>query len=139
MAELDVTKKPLPRPSVESAPFWEGLGEGEIRLQRCDDCSRVQFYPRSGCRHCGSTSLTWEALSGDGEVYTYTVVHRAPFEAFKPDVPYVIAVVELAEGPRLVTNVVGCPVDEVSIGMRVRPVFDAAGDGVTILRFTPAA
>jgi uncharacterized OB-fold protein len=138
MAELDVTKKPLPRPGVESAPYWEGLNEGEIRLQRCDACSRVQFYPRSGCRYCGSTSLTWEAMSGHADVYTYTVVHRAPFEAFKEDVPYVIAVVELAEGPRLVTNVVGCPVDDVHIGMRVRPVFDRAGDDVTILRFTPA-
>src|SRR3954470_6523876 len=85
MALLDVTRKPLPTPRPETQPFWDGLRAGEIRLQRCDTCDRVQFYPRPHCRYCGATELTWETLSGRATVYTYTVIHRAPFEAFAAD------------------------------------------------------
>ena len=82
MGELDVTRKPVPSPKPEAMPFWDGLREGQIRLQRCDECRRVQFYPRPHCRYCGSLALTWEALSGEASVYSYTVIHRAPFAAF---------------------------------------------------------
>jgi uncharacterized OB-fold protein len=138
MAELDVTKKPLPTPRAESLPFWEGLRENELRLQRCDACSRVQFYPRPHCRYCGSTSLTWETLSGRGTVYTFTVIHRAPFEAFAQDVPYVLVVVELEEGPRLITNLVVDDPGAVAIDMPVEAVFDPVTDDITLLRFRPA-
>ena len=104
MAELDVTRKPVPSPKPEAMPFWDGLREGEIRLQRCDECRRVQFYPRPHCRYCGSLALTWEALSGEASVYSYTVIHRAPFAAFADDVPYALAVVELAGGPAATTT-----------------------------------
>ena len=138
MAELDVTKKPLPKPRPETQPFWDGLREGVIRLQRCDSCARVQFYPRPACRYCGATSLTWEQLSGDATVYSFTVIHRAPFGAFAADVPYVLAVVELAEGPRHVTNVVSVAPDDVHIGLRLAPVFDPITNDITLLRFSPA-
>lgn len=138
MAELDVTRKPVPSPKPEAMPFWDGLREGEIRLQRCDECRRVQFYPRPHCRYCGSLALTWEALSGEASVYSYTVIHRAPFAAFADDVPYALAVVELAEGPRLLTNIVTDDPGSVAIGMALAPVFDPLSDDVTLLRFRPA-
>lgn len=138
MAEIDVTRKPLPTPRPESAPFWAGLLEEEIRLQRCDSCARVQFYPRPACRYCGATELTWETVSGRAEVYTYTIIHRAPFEAFADDVPYVLAVAQLEEGPRLVTTIVGVDPDEVRIGMALTPVYDRVSDDIALLRFTPA-
>jgi uncharacterized OB-fold protein len=138
MAELDVTKKPLPTPRPDNMPFWDGLRAGEIRLQRCDACSRVQFYPRPHCRYCGSTELTWETLSGRASVYSYTIIHRAPFEAFADDVPYALAVVQLEEGPRLISNVVTDDLDAIAIGMPLAPVFDPVSDDVTLLRFRPA-
>jgi uncharacterized OB-fold protein len=137
MAEIDVTRKPLPTSRPESAEFWQGLLDGEIRLQRCDVCRRVQFYPRPACRYCGATELTWETLSGSAELYTYTVIHRAPFEAFAGDVPYVLAVAELAEGPRLLTTIVDVDPEDVRIGMPLSPVFDRVSDGVALLRFRP--
>ncbi len=138
MAELDVTKRPLPTPRPETQPFWTGLREEEIRLQRCDACGRVQFYPRPHCRYCGGTKLTWETLSGKATLYTYTVIHRAPFEAFAADVPYVFAVAQLEEGPRLVTTIVTDDHDAVEIGMPLAPVFDHVDDEITLLRFRPA-
>jgi uncharacterized protein len=139
MAEIDVTRKPLPTPRPESAPFWAGLLEEEIRLQRCEHCHRVQFYPRPGCRYCGATTLTWETLSGKAVLYTYTVIHRAPFEAFAGDVPYIFAVAQLEEGPRLITTIVDADPDAVEIGMALTPVYDRVSDDIALLRFRPAS
>ena len=137
MAQLDVTKKPLPTPRPETKPFWDGLQGSEVRLQRCDSCSRVQFYPRPHCRYCGATELTWETLSGRATLYSYTVIHRAPFEAFAADVPYVFAVAQLEEGPLLVTTIVTDDFDALEVDMPLEPVFDHVNDDVTLLRFRP--
>ncbi|WP_084152312.1 Zn-ribbon domain-containing OB-fold protein [Nocardioides halotolerans] len=138
MADLDVNVKPLPTPSKDSAPYWEGLQEHRLLMQRCSSCHELQFYPRSGCRSCGSTELAWEEMAGTGHVYTYTVIHRAPFAAFANDVPYVYAVVELDEGPRLVSTVETDELDSVDVDMPVRAVYDDVNDDVTLLRFEPA-
>jgi uncharacterized OB-fold protein len=138
MAELDVTRKPLPTPKPEALPFWDGLREGVIRLQRCDACARVQYYPRPHCRYCGGTELTWEQLSGEATVYSYTVIHRAPFEAFANDVPYALAVVRLKEGPLVLSTIVTDDLDAVSMEMPLLPVFDPVTDEITLLRFRPA-
>ena len=137
MPEIDVRTKPLPTPDEVSRPYWDGLRRGEVVLQRCDSCGKVQFYPRPACRYCGSLELTWETLSGEGSVYTYTVVHRAPFEAFAADVPYVLAVVELDEGPLLLSTIEGIEPEAVEVGMRVVALFDAVSPEVTLLRFQP--
>jgi uncharacterized OB-fold protein len=136
--KVDVTRRPLPRPTPVSAPFWDGLRQREIRLQRCDDCRRVQFYPRPACRFCGALELTWETLSGGAELYSYTVVHRAPFEAFADAVPYALAIVALDEGPRLVSTVETSDLDALRIGMRLKPLYDDVSDELTLLRFEPA-
>lgn len=138
MANLDVTVKPLPTPTPESAPYWDGLRDGRLLMQRCTRCARLQFYPRSICRHCGATDLDWEEMAGTGTIYSYTVIHRAPFAAFKGDVPYAYAVVELDEGPRVVSTIETDDLDALAIGMRVTAVFDAVTDEITLLRFRPS-
>jgi uncharacterized protein len=134
---LDVTRKPRPAPTTVSQPYWAGLREHRLLMQRCADCRRLQFYPRSGCRHCGGTDLSWEQMSGSGRIYSYTVIHRAPFEAFAADVPYVYAVIQLAEGPRVVATIETDDHDGLTVDMPVMAIFDDGDDGITLLRFRP--
>jgi uncharacterized OB-fold protein len=131
-------RKPLPIPSAVSAPFWDGLREGVLRVQRCEKCAEYVFYPRSLCPHCLSESLEWATASGRGKLYSFTVVRRAMHPAFQEDVPYVYAIVELDEGPRVTSNVVNCPVDELRVDMPLRAVYDSVTPEVTLLKFEPA-
>lgn len=126
----------IPEFTVESRPFWDGLAEGYLRLQRCADCDAVVWYPRGLCPQCGSVSLLWFTASGRGAVYSFTVVRRTagPYAAVTP---YVVAYVELAEGPRVLTNVVDCGPEMMHIDQPVECVFDAGDDGRALLRFRP--
>ena len=130
-------RKPLPTPSPLTQPFWDGLDEGVVRVQRCADCREYQFYPRPHCVACLSERLDWVLLSGRGKVYSFTVVRRAMNPAFAADVPYAYAIVELDEGPRLMTNVVGCAVEDVEVDMPVRAVYDRVTSEITLLKFEP--
>jgi uncharacterized protein len=114
--------RPLPVPDALTEPYWKSVQERRLDLPRCADCAKFHFYPRATCPHCGSAQLEWQTVSGKGEVYSYTVVHRAPSPAFAAEVPYVVAVVALQEGPHLMTNVSGPP-DSVRIGMPVTVAF----------------
>ncbi len=134
----DQPRKPLPKPSTLSQPFWDGLAEGVLRLQKCAACASYVFYPRPYCPRCLSEALTWTPVSGHGHVYTYTVVRRAMHPAFQPDVPYVFAIVELEEGPRLTTNVVGCAPEDVRVEMPVKALYDKTAAGIALLKFEPA-
>lgn len=120
------------------APFWEALRSHRMVLQRCDGCGRYRFIPGEICPHCHSRAATWTPVSGRGSVYTYTVVHRAPTPAYQAHAPYVLAQVELEEGPRVSGTVVGVPPDQVSVGMPVQVVFDDVEPDLTLYRFTPA-
>jgi hypothetical protein len=131
-------RKPLPRPSPLTRPFWDGLAEGVLRVQRCATCRAHVFYPRAHCPACLSPDLTWVEASGRGRVYSFTIVRRAMNPAFAQDVPYVYAIVELDEGPRLMTNVVGCPPDAVRVDMPVKAVYDKVTPEHTLLKFEPA-
>jgi uncharacterized protein len=115
--------KPVPVPNAETRPFWEACARGELLYQRCVSCGRAQFYPRAHCAHCHSGGLEWRRSLGVGAVYSHTTVHRAPTPAFKPMVPYVIALVDLDEGFRMMMNVLDCEPSKVAIGTRVRVVF----------------
>ena len=130
--------KPLPEPSVISAPFWDGLRVGELRLQRCAECKRFILYPRSVCPHCLSDRLEWTAATGRGRLYSYTIVRRAMNPAFAAEVPYVFAIVELEEGPRVTTNIVNCVSDEVRVDMPVRATYDNVTPEIALLKFEPA-
>lgn len=111
--------RPLPHPSAVTEPFWAGCRRHELLAQRCRSCELVQFYPRDTCTGCGSTELGWHRLSGAGSVYTFTVARRPTHRKLADRVPYVIAVIELDEGPRLTSTVVDTPPGELEIGQRV--------------------
>ena len=128
---------PTPPVNLETRPYWEAAARGVLRLPRCDRCGLVIFYPRSRCPQCRSQDTTWIDLSGRGTVYSYTVTRRIGGR-WREHTPLVVAYVELAEGPRMLTNLVDCDPEAVAIGMPVAVVFDPAGDGVAIPRFTPA-
>jgi uncharacterized OB-fold protein len=130
--------KPRPVPTPVSQPFWDALRDERVVLQRCDDCGTWVYYPRARCSHCLSDRLTWTPVDGAGTVYTFTVAEQATAPAFADDVPQLLAVVELAEGVRLSTTLVGVEPAEVAIGMPVVPAFDHGDDGITLLRFRPA-
>jgi uncharacterized protein len=130
----------LPSPAPERTPetneFWNATVAGRLLLSRCDECGAVIWYPRSLCPICGSVSISWIEASGRGTVYSFTVVHRGP-GAYRDVVPFVVAYVELAEGPRILTNIVGCEPEMVHIGQHVRVVFSDTGDGSALYRFEP--
>ena len=117
--------KALPIESPESAPFWQGCRESRLLLQRCEACGRHQFYPRVLCTACGGARLGWAEASGRGRIKSYTVIRRAVSAAYEPEVPYVVALIELAEGPTLMSNVVDAAPEAVRIGAPVRVRFDA--------------
>jgi uncharacterized protein len=132
-----VIERPMPTPDAATQPYWNAAHEGRLVMPRCFDCGRRHFYPRTLCPHCGSANMEWADCGGRGIVYSFTVVHRAPSPAFAAAVPYVVAVVELEEGPRLMTNIVGCTADAVHIGMKVRAAFRRLSDSVTLPVFEP--
>jgi uncharacterized OB-fold protein len=113
----------LPQSDPESAPYWEGIQQGELRIQRCRICQRHVFYPRSLCPHCHSDQLTWVRATGRGTIYSYTVVHRA-FGPFAAEAPFIIAIVELEEGVRLMSRLINSPRERVCIGSAVQVSFE---------------
>jgi uncharacterized OB-fold protein len=120
-----------------SQPFWDALRAEHVELQRCDDCGRWVHYPRSRCPSCLSDRLTWTTVDGLGTVYTFTVAEQATAPPFADEVPQLLAIVELTEGVRMSTTLVGVDPAAITVGMPVVPVFDHGDDGMTLLRFRP--
>lgn len=120
----------MPEVTPDTKPFWEGANRGELSMQQCRSCGRYQFYPREHCIHCGTRELDWTVLSGRGIIYSYTVTMRAANDAF--EAPYVVAIVELDEGPRMLTNVVDCKISEVGVGASVRAEFVPMKNGTSL-------
>lgn len=133
----DVTK-PIPSPTDATQPFWQGCSSGVLRLRRCSHCDRFRGPSRIVCE-CGQPDFVWADASGRGNVFSYTVLHRAPDPAFRADLPYVVAVVALEEGPHLLGNLIECAPDSVSIGMRVRAVFETVAADIGVAKFAPLA
>ena len=134
--------KPLPRRTPTSAPFWDGLDADRVRIQRCDACGAWVHYPRTRCPECLADRLEWHDVSGHGTVLTFTVARQPTARPFADEVPQLLAVVELDEGVRMTTTLVGVDPGAITVGMPVVPVFDhVSGDGseerVTLLRFRP--
>lgn len=129
--------RPLPEPSPTTAPFWESCKTGKLLLQQCRACTHVQFYPRSLCTACMSDRLEWRAADGAGTVYSHSTVHRALVPGFEDDVPYVVAMIELDEGVRLVSQIIDCEPKKIFIGLRVSVVFEEAREGVILPKFRP--
>jgi hypothetical protein len=115
-------------PDAETRPFWEGIAEGELRVQRCSACGKAVFYPRAICPHCFADELTWFRAAGTGTIYSYTVAHRA-FGEFAAQAPFTVALVDLDEGVRMLTRIVDAEPGEVRIGARVRLEITSLGGG----------
>lgn len=128
-------QRPLPRPSEATEGYWRAASEGRLVVQGCKACGHLQFYPRNLCLQCQSDALDWTAVSGFGRIYTFTVNHRAPNAFFKARLPYVVAVVELDEGPRLMANILDAAPEAVAIGARVKVRFENASDEITLPQF----
>jgi uncharacterized protein len=126
---------PAPEVSAELREFWDATGDGRLLLRRCTACGEAIWYPRPICPFCHSTETTWEQASGYGRVYTFSIVRRGM--GVYADAPYVLAYVELAEGPRMMTNIVDCDVESVEIGQPVELVFHRTSDGNALPRFRP--
>ncbi len=128
----------LPAPDDETQPFWDAAREGQLLIKRCADCGRAHFYPRPFCPFCWSSAVSWEAASGQAALYTWSVVHHNDLPPFSERIPYVAAVVDLAEGPRMMTNVVDCDPDRLEVGMRLQVAYREVADDVTVPVFSPA-
>ena len=133
----EAPQKMAPRPSPETQPFWDGCAAGELKMQRCRGCDELYFPPRPACPRCLSDDVVWETLSGKGTLHTYLINHRAA-PGFEP--PYAIAVVQLAEGPRMMSNIVGVEQtpEALSLDMELEITFEERGD-VMLPLFTPAS
>jgi uncharacterized OB-fold protein len=137
MTSPTAVPKPRPQPTPVSQPFWDALREERVALQRCDDCGRWVYYPRSRCPSCLSARLSWTDVDGFGTVYTFTVAEQATAPPFADEVPQLLAIVELAEGVRVSTTLVDVDAGAITVGMPVAPVFDHGDDGITLLRYKP--
>ncbi len=127
--------RPLPQPTPESQEYWDGLKRHELRIQRCRDCTQYYFYPRPFCPHCHSENVEWRTVSGRGKLHTYVIAHRG-HPAFES--PYVIAMVELDEGAKMMTNIVGVedPTPEkLPVDAAVQIVYQDVNDTITLPAF----
>jgi uncharacterized OB-fold protein len=129
-------ERPLPAPDRVSAPFWAAADEGRLLYQECPACDHRQFYPRAVCTACGADP-EWAEASGRGVVHTYTVVRQYGAPPFRDELPYVVAMIELEEGVRMLGNVTDCDVDAVEIGMPVQAYAIAVAEGVAVPFWRP--
>jgi uncharacterized OB-fold protein len=131
--------KAVPVPTPDTQPFWDGCAAGELRIQRCLDCGKPYFYPRPVCPACGSARVEWFTASGQATLYSYVINHR-PAPGFEDEAPYAIAVVQLAEGPRMMTNLTGVPntPEDLVLDMPLQVTFAPRGD-VMLPLFAPAS
>ena len=129
--------KPLPQPTEASAPFWQALKAEQVRIQQCDACAHWIFFPRLHCPQCAARRLSWRDIAGEGTLVTYTVTRVPTLPEFSDEMPQLLAVVQLDQGPHLNTTIVGVPPEGLKVGQRVRPVFDHRPGSATLLRYTP--
>lgn len=136
----DTAERTLPAPApainVETKPFWDATTQERLLLPRCDDCDVVIWYPRAFCPECSSFAISWFEATGRGTIYSYTVNRRG--QGDYRDLVYVLAYVELAEGPRVLTNIVDCDPERLAVGQPVQVVFHPTDSGAALPRFRPA-
>jgi len=131
--------KPVPVEDPDSAPFWAGCREQKLLVQHCLECRTPRYPARPYCHQCQSTHYEWRASSGRGSVYSWIVVHHpVPKEIYAGDVPYVVALIDLEEGVRMASNIIGCDPDAISGGMPVEVQFEQVTTAVTLPQFRPS-
>lgn len=131
--------KPIPVPQPESEYYWKMAKDEELWLRHCNSCEKIYFYPRDICPGCYSRDTNWVRSTGKGILHTFSIVYRAPHPAFKDDVPYVVALVELEGGARIPTNLIEVEVtpEKIKVGMPVEVVFDRLTEDITLPKFRP--
>ena len=129
--------KPLPRGEDFNGEFYQFCKQHELRFQRCRDCGAWRHMPRESCQACGSFNWAWERAAGKGQVFSWTVIHRALHPGFAAELPYAAVVVELEEGVRIVSHVLDLPVDQLRVGLPVEVVFDDVTPEITLPKFRP--
>jgi len=134
---MDGARFDLPTPDPSTQPWWDAAAEGRLLIKRCADCGAAHFYPRPFCPLCWSPAVDWEEVSGRGRLYTWSVVRTNDLPPFDRRVPYVAAIVDLEEGPRMMTNIVDCQVEALQIGMAVEVIFRADAGGPALPYFRP--
>ena len=137
-AAKPVPPKPTPRPAPESIPYWEAAKQHRLEIPHCRACGGWWFPPSRSCPHCMSADVEFKQASGRGKVFSFVMYDRVYHPSFAEEVPYVVALVELDEGPRMISNIVGIPPEDVRCDMPVRVVFDDVAEGVTVPKFKPA-
>ncbi len=131
-------RKPLPQPDALTQPFWDATKRHELVTQRCTTCNNRFMYARELCPRCFSMELEWSPCSGRARVYSFVITRQPAHPAFNEDVPYIHAMVQLEEGPRLITIITDCAIDAVKIDMPVVAAFDDVTDEITLVKFRPA-
>lgn len=134
---IEQPAKPVPAPDAASQPFFDGARQGRLMMQRCEDCGNARFIARARCDVCRSPRHSWVAASGRATIVSYAVMHQRYHPAFFDELPYPLAVVELEEGPRFITSLVGVEGKPLKAGMAVKAVFEEVGEGVVLPKFTP--
>ncbi|MEO6322780.1 MAG: Zn-ribbon domain-containing OB-fold protein [Polaromonas sp.] len=134
---MNTPPRPLPVPTQATQPFWDAAAHGKLIFQRCGECKKMQSTPRLFCTHCMAEDLQWESSTGMGSIYTFTVNHRAANAHMADKVPYVVAVVQLDEGVRMMANIVDVEPQSVRIGDRVRVRFLPLDDAISLPQFEP--
>jgi uncharacterized OB-fold protein len=132
-------EKPLPIIDEDNAPYWEYCHKHELRMQKCKSCGHIRFPVSVVCPKCNSLESEWTQLSGRGRVFSYVVYQVAYHPSYKDDIPYIVAIIQLDEGPRMESNVTGCKVDDMYIDMPVEVYFDDVTDSISLPKFRPVA
>lgn len=129
--------KIIPKPTIETKPYWDACQQEKLLIQQCKECEHVQFYPRLMCTKCSSREIGWIEASGIAKVLTYTIVHRPIVPAYQKESPYILAVIQLEEGPTMMTNIVNCPHDDVNCEMNVKVTFEHWSEHFLVPVFEP--
>lgn len=130
-------KEILPKPTQVTKAFWEAAKQHELLIQKCNKCGIYIFYPRVFCPKCLSSELEWVASSGEGTVYSYTIIYHSPIREFESLVPYFLAIIELKEGVRIMSNIVNCEPGDIYVGMAVKVVFEDVNKDISLPKFIP--
>jgi uncharacterized protein len=136
MADTNIKPRPLPKPTPATQAFWDGAKKGKLMLQWDPTARKYQFWPRANSVRTGKRNLEWKPTSGKGALYSFTITH-VPTPGFEARAPYVIGMIELDEGVRIIANLINIEIDEVEIGMRMKVAWEKLSDDITYFAFEP--
>ena len=136
MTDVNVKPRPLPKPTPATQAFWDGAKKGKLMLQWDPTAKKYQCWPRANSVRTGKRNLQWKATSGKGELYSFTITH-VPTPGFEARAPYVIGMIELDEGVRIIANLINIKIDDVEIGMRMKVAWEKLSDDITYFAFEP--